>query len=242
MQLPSESVGIFHPADNTKFVDLPDIRFVPPYYYELTFRDATQMTTIDKIRSVLKSHPPVLQRGEKRRHAAVAILLREGEEGLELLFIWRSEHENDPWSGNLAFPGGKIDEEDGSSRQAAERETLEEIGVDLSRAECLGRLDDITGAYLPVVVSCYAFLLTDSPPLVLNEEVREAFWFPLNDLADPARHHQARIEWHGTWRTSPGIDLLGDRGPVLWGITYRLVMQLLQCLNLLPPEEAAGSI
>lgn len=200
------------------------------------------MTTIETLRSILKGRPPALCGREGRRHAAVAILLREGDVGLEILFIWRSDHKSDPWSGQLAFPGGKIDEDDGNSRHAAERETLEEIGIDLREAECLGRLDDITGASLPVVVSCYVFLLPDSPPLVLNEEVREAFWFPLQDLSDPERHHQARIPWRGSWLTSPGIDLLGDRGPVLWGITYRLVMQLLQRLDRLPAEDAARSV
>ena len=191
------------------------------------------MTTQHKIRTVLASHSPQEVTGPRRRHAAVAMILKQGNDrGIDVLFIRRTEHDDDPWSGNLAFPGGKIDKEDGDPLEAAIRETQEEIGVDLDRDDMMGQLDDIAGAYLPVTVSCYVFLLSEyEPEMILNEEVRETFWFPLKELGRPERHKTARVDWNDAVRLVPGIDLLGHRGPVLWGITYRLVMQFLDLVK-----------
>ena len=50
----------------------------------------------------------------------------------EVLFIRRASRHGDRWTGHVAFPGGKRDPEDVSDRAAAERETLEEVGLDLA--------------------------------------------------------------------------------------------------------------
>ena len=79
------------------------------------------------------------------RRARVAIALHEGGGSLELLFIERASRDGDPWSGHMAFPGGRVDDTDLGPRAAAERETLEEVGLSLAGAELLGQLDDIHG-------------------------------------------------------------------------------------------------
>jgi 8-oxo-dGTP pyrophosphatase MutT (NUDIX family) len=71
-------------------------------------------------------------------------MLREGPAGLELLFIRRAEHEADPWSGQMGFPGGRAEAGDTDLKQTAIRETLEEIGIDLARdGAFLGPLDEV---------------------------------------------------------------------------------------------------
>src|SRR5688572_15001632 len=77
--------------------------------------------------------------------AAVAAILREvpGMSAAELFFIRRAEHPQDPWSGHIAFPGGRRDPGDPNLLATAMRETLEEVGIDLSRAKLLGRLPDV---------------------------------------------------------------------------------------------------
>jgi 8-oxo-dGTP pyrophosphatase MutT (NUDIX family) len=77
------------------------------------------------------------------RLAAVAAVLRVVEGTVELLFIKRSEHEGDPWSGHMAFPGGRHEPHDASLEATACRETMEELSLDLSRGRLLGRLDDL---------------------------------------------------------------------------------------------------
>ncbi|MDO9079445.1 MAG: CoA pyrophosphatase [Desulfuromonadales bacterium] len=161
-------------------------------------------------------------------HAAVALLLREGRCGLEILFILRAEFLGDPWSGNIAFPGGHIETDDETIRAAAERETLEEIGIDLQKEEFLGRLDDVAGAHLPVIVSCFTYRVAASTPLSLNREINQTFWVPLADLADPGRQRLHSVMFRGEQLKRPAIDLLGPGRTVLWGITYRLVSHFMQ--------------
>ena len=81
--------------------------------------------------------------GGNDRRAAVALILRDGAAGIELLFIRRAEHPMDPWSGQMAFPGGRAEPGDRDLEATAIRETLEEIGLDLGEAERLGALDEV---------------------------------------------------------------------------------------------------
>jgi len=185
------------------------------------------------IKSKLAERPPRLDTNGLKSPAAVALILRQGstDAGLEMLFIERSRHPRDPWSGNLAFPGGRVDPGDNGTRAAAERETLEELGLDLNTGEHLGQLDDITGAYLPVRISCHLYHLPLLPQLKANHEVTRWFWFPLDELTNPTRHTCSELYWQGENRTISGINLLGEGEPLLWGITYRLVMQFLAKLG-----------
>jgi 8-oxo-dGTP pyrophosphatase MutT (NUDIX family) len=166
-----------------------------------------------------------------RTPAAVAMILHQGADGLEILFIQRATHNLDPWSGHIAFPGGKLEEGE-IPCQAACRETLEEIGIDLIEGTYLGRLSDIIGANLPVRVSCCLFAVDRNHVCpTLNEEVRNLFWIPLSDLRDPERHARSPVAFDDKTFDVPAIQLPVDNMPVLWGITYRLVMQLLTVLE-----------
>src|ERR1700680_3050243 len=82
--------------------------------------------------------------------AAVALVLRQGARGLEILLIKRAEHMDDPWSGHVALPGGREEPADASLQETAVRETLEETGIDLARdGEVLGALDDLRPTTAP---------------------------------------------------------------------------------------------
>ncbi|KAJ2898123.1 hypothetical protein IWW38_001489, partial [Coemansia aciculifera] len=63
----------------------------------------------------------------------------------QLLLIQRAKYPGDPWSGHIGFPGGKREPTDASDQATAEREVLEELGIDLTSVRDfvhLGRLDD----------------------------------------------------------------------------------------------------
>jgi len=62
--------------------------------------------------------------------AAVAIVVREGTDGPQVLLIRRADHPGDAWSGHMAFPGGREDPQDENLLATAIRETLEEVGLD----------------------------------------------------------------------------------------------------------------
>jgi len=191
------------------------------------------MVSLDDIRVSLRSHTPVLSASPDRGRAAVAALLRNAGSSVDLLFIERASHDDDPWSGHIAFPGGKVDDSDSGPRAAAERECLEELGLDLSTAEHLGQLDDVTGHTLPVCVSGFVYAADSLASFDLNSEVKQAFWFPLNSLADPNRLQHRDYHYRDVSQTHPTVDLLGGP-PYLWGITYRFVKQFLDLLGCTP--------
>lgn len=154
--------------------------------------------------------------------ASVALLLRQGDDGPEVLFIQRAQHANDPWSGNLGFPGGRIDPEDNGPLAAAIRETAEEVGINLTLDQLLTQLDDQHGVRVAVQVCCYVFIVDHAVRVCGNEEVAHAFWVPLRQLQEQDRHRQREVMWHGT-PTEVSSIYLNDEVPVLWGLTYRFI-------------------
>ena len=200
------------------------------------------MLGVDDIRRALLRYEPTLREGGLLRRAAVAIVLTHNAGSLDLLLIERARRAGDPWSGQMAFPGGRVDVADATTRAAAERETLEEVGLSLAGSEFLGRLDDLPGSPAPAgdfAVSAFVFYASDLSALALNHEIQDAFWFPLNSLSDRERHidHPATVE---SDRLFPGI-LVGEPGRhVVWGLTYRFLDQLLEILGRPLPERAPG--
>ena len=185
--------------------------------------------TLSRIQqNISANHPLPANQEDGKTRAAVALILHEDNTGLQLLFLVRAEQDGDPWSGHIAFPGGKLEPVDIGPREAAERETKEETDLDLSQADYFGRLDDVVGATLPVVVSGFVYNVEKILLPRLNHEIRESHWVSVEMLLDPDRHLQHRFQFQGTDSIFPAIDILGPGKPILWGLTYRLVGQLLQ--------------
>ena len=189
--------------------------------------------SVIKIRSALASHSPVAAEEEEGvRKAAVALIFRLGkDDALELLFIKRAEYEGDPWSGQIAFPGGRVEAGDASLAETAIRETREETGIDLTReGMIIGTLDDLrprTVALPPIVVRPYVALLDRGKPLVLSPEVALSFWLPFAAVA--------RAEsWHEETVFARGIQIKArvfrHQGHVIWGMTERILAQVLGLL------------
>lgn len=178
--------------------------------------------SLSRIRAAIAAHQPTVLPAD-RPHAAVALLLVETPTGPEILFIQRATHAGDAWSGDIGFPGGRVAAGETDPRQTAERETREELALDLSGCEYLGRLDDLYGVSLPILVSCMVYAAPFRPVLTRNFEVAKVFWFPLQTLLDPGRQKLESFPYRGRQTTQPVIDLLGPGEPRLWGITYRLL-------------------
>ena len=194
--------------------------------------------TIEQISAALRNRRPQNTAVTMRRHAAVAMLLTDSATGPEVLFIRRAEYEGDPWSGDVAFPGGVIEAEDAGPRQAAEREVLEEIGLQLQPQQLLGQLDGLAGAYLSIHIDCFVYLLPEKPRLRLNGEVVDTFWLPLSELLNPRRRKEASFEYRGQTRTHPIIDLDGYCERFLWGITYRLFENFFALFDIQPQSTS----
>ncbi len=142
-----------------------------------------------------------------------------------MFFIERARNPNDPWSGQIAFPGGNLEPEDADTFGTACRETFEEVGIVLREDMLANRLDDQlgrAGTPSPLVVSCYACILDPVQPARCGAEVQGAFWVGIAHLLDPAN----RMEYRFAGTSHPAICLGSDR--VLWGLTYRFVRMLLE--------------
>ncbi len=189
---------------------------------------------IVKLRAALESHSAVGADNEEGvRRAAVALIIRAGADGApELLFIKRAEYPADPWSGQIAFPGGREEAGDPALADTAIRETREETGIDLVRdGTMIGTLDDLrpqTVRLPAVIVRPYVVLLNRFEPLLLSDEVALAFWIPLAAFKNAP-------SWRDTAVLARGIQLntraFHHHGHVVWGMTERILAQLLALLD-----------
>lgn len=187
---------------------------------------------------------PAEDDGEPAR-AAVAIVLRASPLGassgatvadaatpsvltrLELLLIQRAERHGDPWSGQVALPGGRRDPSDATLQDTAVRETLEETGLDLgARGHILGALDELrprTPVLPPIIVTPFVAVADGGDDLQPSDEVASAFWAPWSLFADPAAVSESTVRVRGAdWRVASYV--VGER--VVWGMTERMLRQL----------------
>jgi 8-oxo-dGTP pyrophosphatase MutT (NUDIX family) len=153
--------------------------------------------------------------------AAVAIVLRPSPGGdLEMLFIKRATREGDPWSGQIALPGGKFDPTDTSLEHTAVRETREEVAIDLlTQGEVFGALDELrprNPLLPPVIVRPFVAAVEPGVTVVPSEEVAEHFWAPLDRIFDPAALRDTRILVRGFHMRR---DAIHYEGHVIWGMT-----------------------
>ncbi|MBI1968084.1 MAG: CoA pyrophosphatase [Gemmatimonadetes bacterium] len=187
--------------------------------------------SVDHARRALLDYRPRTDEAPEARPASVALILHDGPAGLELLLIRRADRADDPWSGQVALPGGRRDPGDADLLATAIRETREETGIDLAAAEPLGVLDDLyprTPLLPPIVVRPFVFAIGERPPLTLSQEVTAAFWVPLAELRAPATRREITLTIRDAERTFPGY-VVGEY--VIWGMTERIVTPFLDLLS-----------
>ena len=181
-----------------------------------------------ELRAGLGTHSPAAVAAGGMR-AAVALIFRDAaHEGLELLFIRRAEHERDPWSGQIGFPGGRAEPGDASHDATAVRETLEETGLDHARdGERLGALDDVQamarGRPVDLVIAPRVFRLRERLEGAPSVEVVSLHWLPLDLLLEPETLSRFAYVHEGTTLELPCLRV-GEL--VIWGLTYRMFASL----------------
>lgn len=172
--------------------------------------------------------------------AAVAAIFREASGSTELFFIQRAEKEGDPWSGHIAFPGGRREAKDPTLVATAIRETREEVGIDLEGAELLAHLPDVPAFTRTkrgtLVVTPYVFALRRDVVPQPNHEVASTIWVPFETLARGEGKGTFRWVWDGKELDLPCIRFQPG-GHMLWGMTYRMLETLLEALLPDPPGD-----
>lgn len=190
------------------------------------------LMSINTIRERLSAYQPRSVEGPGHARAAVAIVLRDGVAGSEFIVIQRSQRDNDPWSGHMALPGGRQAPSDGDLFMTAARETHEEVGVDLLHcSELLGHLDDrrAGGGRLDLVITPFVCALTAPVTLTPNhQEVANALWVPLAALGRPEAQGSYHATPDGQTVTHEALVYQGHR---IWGLTYRILRELLAALG-----------
>lgn len=174
--------------------------------------------------------PKKLPLRRRLTRASVALIYRQAENGgTELLFIQRARREGDPWSGDMAFPGGRLQPEDATTRSAAERETLEETGVDLIRhGRFQTRLSDLItrhhSRWRPMVITPYVYEWQGPQTVSLNHEVQQVVWVPLAYLS--AEENQSRLPWRTPLGTL-NMPCCRYQDYCIWGLSYSMLQEFL---------------
>lgn len=164
--------------------------------------------------------------GNLHKPAAVLVPVIAYPEEAHVLLTHRAKHLKDH-AGQIAFPGGKIDQSDASPIDTALREAEEEIGLDRKYVEPLGLLDPYLSStgyrILPVLALVRpGFSLRTDP-----QEVESTFETPLGFLMDPARHEEHEREWRGAMRRYFAMPY---KEHYIWGVTAGIVRMLYERL------------
>ena len=164
----------------------------------------------------------------QKQQSAVCLILRTPAPDFrpEILFIRRAERADDPWSGHMAFPGGRRHREDQTIAHTAVRETLEEIGMSLRSEESLGALGPYSPRVSPeLAVYPFIYLTEHSGELVLNvTEVDEIHWVPLAHAFKSSSFTQRPYTFRGMTLTLPSFSFDDHH---IWGVTYVILLDFL---------------
>jgi 8-oxo-dGTP pyrophosphatase MutT (NUDIX family) len=194
------------------------------------------------IETRLSQHKPgrkLLRPLMKRSAVAMILQLRDG--GLQILMIKRADRVGDPWSGQMAFPGGRMDPDDRHGYAVAVRETHEEVGLLLTEADaCIGRLSDLNArphkGALGMAVSPFVFRLDRQVKFRPNYEVAETVWVPLEFLLDTANRETMVWERKGLKIPMPCYLYEGRR---IWGLSLMMLDELMDLVEGSNPDRKA---
>ncbi|MGD0477750.1 MAG: CoA pyrophosphatase [Nitrososphaerales archaeon] len=179
------------------------------------------MEILQALKEKLDANEP--SAGQLRR-ASVAVALKDPESP-SVLLIKRADREGDPWSGQVAFPGGKAQEGDSTLKDTAMRETREEVGIDLGQdAEFLGYFTPFRTHTGTLDVFPAVFLLEKEVEMHPNEEVSSYRWVKLGELMAGQARSSYRVDVSGRTREMPAL-LVGNYA--VWGLTHRIISSLL---------------
>lgn len=157
-----------------------------------------------------------------KKHAAVLIGLIERKGSVNVILTKRTEALNNH-SGQVAFPGGRIDDDDASPEAAALREAWEEIGLDINEVEIMGRLPDYYTGSGYRVAPVIGFVREGADFEINPDEVDYMFEVPLAFLMDVANHTTTSRMWKERERFFYEMPY---QEHYIWGVTAGMIRVL----------------
>ncbi|WP_456277174.1 NUDIX hydrolase [Bacillus sp. AK128] len=205
------------------------------------------MRYIDEIKHLIKGHSPDVLGNKKLSKFAVLLPLVEHNNEIHVLFEVRS-HKLRRQPGDICFPGGRVDQSDSSYKNAAIRETKEELGVNIQDIRDVYPLDYLVSPFGMIVYTYVGFIQSIESINVNPAEVDDVFLVPLSYFLD----HKPDL-YHVHFKVEPDkdfpIDLIvgGENydwrirdieeqfymyeGKVIWGLTARILSHFIEVLH-----------
>lgn len=158
-------------------------------------------------------------KADEDRAAVMIILCEDGE--LEALYIRRAVNPMDPWSGQIAFPGGRTKMQDVDIIETAIREAWEEVGIEVKREDVIGILGVFQPANEPKL-KVYPVIakLKFKPEVKLSNEVTDYMWIPIKRLC------LSEVEIDGR-----RVEGYRYGSYIIWGLTARITKRLIEILK-----------
>ena len=165
------------------------------------------------------------------RQAGVLIPLLRAEHKWHILYIRRAQMERDRHSGQVAFPGGKYEDQDTDLFATALREAHEEVGIQPTDVQVLGQLHDHHSVSNFRITPLVGIIPWPYSLQLQSSEVDRAFTIPLSWLANPANHELHPWQAAGRDESIQVAYFNEYDGELLWGATARMTLSLLALLK-----------
>ncbi len=163
------------------------------------------------------------------RAGVAGILKYDDERGICVMLVKRADRDGDPWSGHMAFPGGRMEKTDRNIYKTTTREVMEETGMALVKdARYIGRLSDLMARThdrkAQMVLTAFVFYLKNRPDWRLKkDELKERIWVPLDFFVDPVNRQEMNYKVGDNNLNLPCYYYDGRR---IWGLTLVLIDEL----------------
>jgi len=159
-------------------------------------------------------------------YAAVTVVFNITARRPTILFVKRVTSDSDPWSGQIAFPGGRYRESDGDLMRTAIRELWEEAGIEKDAVEVLGTMETVSPGNRPTLsVTPFIAKLVKKTRCMKGPEIEEIFWVGVDDLRPAFR--RIYVKSLNGFKDVPGF-VFDDE--FVWGMTGNILRKILAFL------------